>query len=176
MVGGRTTNDNVQIIRPAPAIPAAPACRSRPRSTAFTPDHVHPVLHAIVYLPVRRQRQHPVGQDSHHQRDHQRGQRQRQCAARQGNNTVTLGNGNDNVQAGDGNNTVTLGNGNDNVQLGTGNNTVTLGNGNDNVQAGNGNNTITIGNGNDKSRSATATTWWWPATATTTSRRATATT
>ena len=66
-----------------------------------------------------------------------------------GNNTVTLGNGNDNINAGNGNNTITAGNGNDNVSLGYGSNVVTLGNGNDNINAGNGNNTITAGNGND---------------------------
>lgn len=63
--------------------------------------------------------------------------------------SVTLGNGNDNVQLGNGNNVVTLGNGNDNVQLGDGSNRVTLGNGNDNVQVGNGDNLIVAGDGND---------------------------
>ena len=65
-----------------------------------------------------------------------------------GNNTVTLlGGGNDNVTAGNGNNTVTLGNGNENVQLGDGSNVVVEGNGNDNVTAGNGNNLIVGGLG-----------------------------
>jgi Ca2+-binding RTX toxin-like protein len=66
-----------------------------------------------------------------------------------GNNVVTLGGGNDNVQAGNGNNVITAGNGNDNVQVGGGNNTITLGGGNDNVQAGDGNNVIVTGGGND---------------------------
>ena len=73
-----------------------------------------------------------------------------------GNNTVTLGGGNDQVQAGNGNNNISLGNGNDNVQLGDGNNVVVAGNGNNTIQAGNGNNlvvgelghdTIQVGNG-----------------------------
>jgi len=74
-----------------------------------------------------------------------------------GNNTVTLGTGNDAVQLGNGTNTVTAGaagsTGNDQVQLGNGNNdNVSItGTGNDQVQLGNGNNDIAsiTGNGNE---------------------------
>ena len=66
-----------------------------------------------------------------------------------GNNIVTVGNGNDNIQAGSGSNTVMAGNGNDNITLGNGNNIVTVGNGNDNVQLGDGNDNVMVGNGND---------------------------
>jgi RTX calcium-binding nonapeptide repeat (4 copies) len=69
-----------------------------------------------------------------------------------GSNTVTLGNGNDNVQLGDGDNTVTLGHGNDNTKVGNGNNVVVAGNGNDNITAGNGSNTVTLSNGNDNAQ------------------------
>ena len=48
--------------RSAAATPAAPASRSRPGSTASTPDHVQPVLHHHLHLLARRQRQRPVGQ------------------------------------------------------------------------------------------------------------------
>src|SRR5262249_30478735 len=57
------------------------------------------------------------------------------------------GNGNDQVTLGNGNNTVTLGNGNDNIQVGNGNNVVVEGNGHDQVQAGNGDNLIVGGLG-----------------------------
>ena len=62
-----------------------------------------------------------------------------------GTNIITVGNGNDNIRAGDGNNTIALGNGNDNILVGNGNNTITLGNGNDNLLAGNGTNTVQAG-------------------------------
>jgi Ca2+-binding RTX toxin-like protein len=61
---------------------------------------------------------------------------------------VSAGNGNDHVTLGNGNNTVTLGNGNDSVTVGNGNNVVVEGNGHDQVQAGNGNNLIVGGLGN----------------------------
>jgi Ca2+-binding RTX toxin-like protein len=66
-----------------------------------------------------------------------------------GNNIVTVGNGNDDIQAGSGSNTVMAGDGNDYVQLGDGNDNVVVGNGNDNVQLGNGSDVIVEGNGND---------------------------
>jgi hypothetical protein len=60
---------------------------------------------------------------------------------------VTAGNGDDTVTLGNGNNTVTLGNGDDSIRLGNGNNVVVEGNGNDQVQAGNGDNLIVGGLG-----------------------------
>jgi Ca2+-binding RTX toxin-like protein len=66
-----------------------------------------------------------------------------------GNNIITFGNGNDNILVGNGNNTITLGSGNDNLLAGDGTNTIALRNGNDNILVGNGNNTITLGSGND---------------------------
>ena len=78
----------------------------------------------------------------------------------QGNNNVTVGNGNNFIQLGTGSNTVVAGNGTDSITLGggsfgpgggssTGNSSVTVGNGNDTIQAAGGNNTIQAGNGND---------------------------
>ena len=64
-------------------------------------------------------------------------------------NTVTAGNGNDQVQLGNGTNTVTLG---------AGNNTVTAGNGNDQVHLGNGTNTVTLAPAPTPSLPAMATT------------------
>ena len=60
---------------------------------------------------------------------------------------IVEGNGNDTATLGDGNNTVTLGNGNDTVTLGNGNNVVTTGNGTDTITAGNGDNLIAAGLG-----------------------------
>ena len=71
--------------------------------------------------------------------------------------TVTIGNGNDNVQLGNGNNTITLGNGSDNVTTGNGTDSIALGGGNDNVNTGNGNKTITAGNGCDNVTAGTGT-------------------
>ena len=62
---------------------------------------------------------------------------------------VTAGNGNDNVTVGNGNSIVTVGNGNDNIQAGSGSNTVMAGNGNDDVTVGNGNDNVQLGNGSD---------------------------
>jgi hypothetical protein len=67
-----------------------------------------------------------------------------------GNDTITVATPltiNTNVRLGNGNNTITLGNGNDNTQLGDGNNVVVEGNGNDTIFAGNGNNLIVAGLG-----------------------------
>jgi len=66
-----------------------------------------------------------------------------------GNNTITLGSGVDQITLGNGNNTITLGNGTDLLSLGNGSNTVTLGNGNSQITAGNGNDTITVGTGSN---------------------------
>ena len=164
----------------APAIRAARAYRSMPHSTTFTPRPrtTSPSRRCISSCTVATTTSQLANDPDHQRRTVACGQRQRQLSSSaSGNNSVTLGDGNDNVQratattpsrtgqgqrpssAGNGNNTVTLGNGNDKYQFGNGNNTVTLGNGNDNVQAGNGDNTITQ-----------------PATATTTYRWATATT
>jgi Ca2+-binding RTX toxin-like protein len=62
-----------------------------------------------------------------------------------GNNTVTLGNGNDNVQVGNGNNVVVEGNGNDNIKAGNGDNLIVAGLGRHTVQAGNGSNILIDG-------------------------------
>ncbi len=66
-----------------------------------------------------------------------------------GGNTVTLGNGTDNLTLQDGNNTVTLGNGADQITAGSGNNTLTTGTGNSKVTVGNGNDTVTVGTGSN---------------------------
>ena len=66
-----------------------------------------------------------------------------------GNNTITLGNGTDQLTLGAGNNTITLGNGTDQVTLGAGSNTVTTGNGNSHITVGNGDDTITVGTGSN---------------------------
>ncbi|OYV65314.1 MAG: hypothetical protein B7X07_03495, partial [Actinobacteria bacterium 21-64-8] len=66
-----------------------------------------------------------------------------------GNDVVSLGNGNDQVQLGDGSNTVTVGSGNDNIQAGDGNNVIVAGSGNDNIQVGDGDNLIVGGTGRD---------------------------
>jgi hypothetical protein len=65
-----------------------------------------------------------------------------------GNNSVTVGNGKDNVQAGNEYGSLFSCSGN-NDQYGNGNNTVTAGDGNDNIYLGNGNNAVNVGNGND---------------------------
>jgi len=67
-----------------------------------------------------------------------------------GNDTITLGSGADQLGLGNGNNTLTLGNGSDQIDLGDGNNTMTLGNGADQIITGNGGNTITTGTGNSQ--------------------------
>ena len=63
-----------------------------------------------------------------------------------GNDLLNFGNGNDTVTLGDGANNVILGNGNDTVTLGGGTNSVTIGSGTDSITAGDGNNTVTIAN------------------------------
>ena len=67
-----------------------------------------------------------------------------------GNDTITLGGGADQLLLGNGNNTLTLTNGTDQLVLGNGNNTMTLGDGADQIIAGAGSNTITTGNGNSQ--------------------------
>ncbi|MGC2413580.1 MAG: calcium-binding protein [Stellaceae bacterium] len=67
-----------------------------------------------------------------------------------GNDTITLGGGADQLVLGNGNNTLTLGDGSDQLDLGDGNNTMTLGNGADQIIAGNGSNTITTGAGDSQ--------------------------
>jgi Ca2+-binding RTX toxin-like protein len=62
-----------------------------------------------------------------------------------GNNTITLGNGNDNTQLGSGNNVVVEGSGNDTVTLGNGDNLIVAGLGQHTVQAGNGSNILIDG-------------------------------
>jgi Ca2+-binding RTX toxin-like protein len=57
-------------------------------------------------------------------------------------NTISDGNGNDTIYAGNGGDTITAGNGNDQVFGGAGNDTITVGNGNDWVQGGGGCNHI----------------------------------
>jgi Ca2+-binding RTX toxin-like protein len=74
-----------------------------------------------------------------------------------GNNIVIAGNGTDKVQIGGGDNLVTVGSGNDTFQLGNGSNIVIAGNGNDTVQLGNGTNLVTLGNGNDTVTAGTGT-------------------
>ena len=66
-----------------------------------------------------------------------------------GNNTVTLGAGNDQFTLGNGANTLTVGDGTDFFLLGGGNNTVTTGNGNSSITVGNGNDTVTVGTGSN---------------------------
>ena len=66
-----------------------------------------------------------------------------------GNDTITLGNGTDQLTLGNGNNTATLGDGPDQITAGAGNNTLTIGNGNGNITVGNGNDTITVGTGSN---------------------------
>jgi Ca2+-binding RTX toxin-like protein len=57
-----------------------------------------------------------------------------------------LGNGNDQVTAGDGNNVIVEGNGNDQIQAGNGDNLIVGGLGHHTIQAGNGNNILIDGN------------------------------
>jgi hypothetical protein len=66
-----------------------------------------------------------------------------------GGNTVTLGNGIDQLTLLDGNNTVTLGNGADRITAGAGNNILTTGTGNSIITVGNGDDTITVGSGSN---------------------------
>jgi hypothetical protein len=58
---------------------------------------------------------------------------------------VNVGNGNDNILAGNGSNIITAGNGNDMILAGNGNNSITLGGGNDMILAGDGSNTVKAG-------------------------------
>src|SRR5579862_1095899 len=67
-----------------------------------------------------------------------------------GSNTLTLGDGLDQITLGSGgNNTVTVGDGNDQITAGGASNTITAGNGNNRVITAGGNNTITVGTGSN---------------------------
>ncbi len=69
--------------------------------------------------------------------------------ARDGNDTIKVGNGNDVISAGSGTDIITAGNGNDTINGGSGNDIIRAGNGNDIINGGAGNDTPTAGVGND---------------------------
>jgi len=66
-----------------------------------------------------------------------------------GADTLTVGNGDNIINAGSGANTITAGNGVNSITGGGGADTITAGNGGNYIDAGNGTNTITSGGGND---------------------------
>jgi len=66
-----------------------------------------------------------------------------------GADTLTVGNGDNIINAGNGANTITAGNGVNNITGGSGADTITAGDGGNYINAGNGTNTITSGSGND---------------------------
>ena len=71
-----------------------------------------------------------------------------QILAGEGNNTVSIKNGKDNlIFTGSGNDTITTGDGKDRISAGDGDNIISSGNGNDTIEAGDGSNTITSGSG-----------------------------
>ena len=180
IVGGTTSNDNVQV-NPA----GSSTTGSKGVKVDATLNHVHTLktyrqsFTASGHFPVWPQRQHLPGHSLTIGAKISAGNGNDNLQLDDGNNTVTLGNGNDhvlNVLAGNGNNAMTAGNGNDIVVLAGGSNVVTLGNGNDNILLGGGANTVTVGNGNDNTLVGNGDNSSWKGTATTTSLPATATT
>ena len=66
-----------------------------------------------------------------------------------GNDTITVGAGNNLISSGDGHDTVTAGAGNDTIDAGDGNDLVIAGAGNDSIRAGDGNDVVSGDDGND---------------------------
>lgn len=67
-----------------------------------------------------------------------------------GNDTLTVGDGENSVRSGAGDDTITVGNGHNAIVAGLGNDTVTAGNGGNSIWGGGGNDTVTSGTGNDR--------------------------